>query len=117
MRPNAARQASIIALTDSALGHVAFMRLDGAAEFGDAIERLLHRLAVLVDGKDLGALAREQHGGGAAVAPAGADAAGAGDQRHLVLKPSGHWKSMRYCEPFRPSFSTSEPHFARSDLM
>jgi hypothetical protein len=63
---------------------------DHTAEFGDAIERLLHRLAVLVRGKDFCAFAREQHGGGPAVAPAGTDAAGSGDKRDLVLEASWH---------------------------
>ena len=85
----------------------------------DAIERLLHRLAALVDGEDLGALLREQHGGGAAVAPARADAAGAGDQRHLVLQAVRPWRgpSCDYCEPASPSFFTSVLHFSVSDLM
>ena len=90
MRPNADEAGVDHRLDRRAVGHVAFMRLDRAAELGDAFERLLHRLGALVDGEDLGALAREQHGGGPAIAPAGPDAAGAGHQRHLVLQPSCH---------------------------
>ena len=89
MRPKVLRQASTIARTCAIVGDVADMRGD-LAVIADARDSLGHRLRVLVDGKNLGAFAREQHRGGAAIAPAGADAPGAADQRHFSCNPSGH---------------------------
>ena len=108
-------QAATIAATDGIVGHVAFVGRDLAAGLARPRDGFLHRLAALVGGEDLGALLREAHRGGAAVAPARTDAARAGDQRDLALQTSGHEKS--YCEPRRPILSTSAPHFTRSDLM
>ena len=42
---------------------------------------------ITVNGKHFGALAREQHGGRLAVAPAWSDRARAGDDRNFVLQP------------------------------
>jgi hypothetical protein len=71
------------------LGHVALVRLDCAAGLADTLQRLLHRLAVLVGSEDLGALTRKQHRHRAPVAPAGTDATRTGDESHLVLKSTG----------------------------
>ena len=80
------------------LRHVAHLRIvEHVADMGhdlavvaDARHRLRHRIRILVDGKNLGALAREQHRRGAAVAPARADTAGAADQRYFARQTSGH---------------------------
>src|ERR1700722_1891646 len=60
------------------------------AVIADARHRLGHRIGVLVDGKNLGALARKQHRRGAAVAPARPDTAGARDQRYFSCKSPAH---------------------------
>ena len=74
----------------SAVGDVALMGDDLAADglhlghgLGDAVE-------IAIGGENLGAFLGETHAGGAAVAPAGADAAGAGDERDAILQASGH---------------------------
>ena len=69
--------------------HVADMGRD-LAVIADARHRLGHGVGVLIDGEDLGALAREQNRGGAAIAPAGSDAAGPGDQRDFAFDATGH---------------------------
>ncbi len=69
--------------------HIADMSGD-LAVIADARDRLGHRVGVLVDGKDLGALAREQHRGGAAIAPAGPDTARPDDQRDFSLDTPRH---------------------------
>ena len=60
------------------------------AVIADARHRFRHGVGILVDGKDFGALAREQYRGGAAIAPAGPDAAGPGDQRDFAFDASRH---------------------------
>src|SRR5580700_1353897 len=60
------------------------------AVVADARDRLRHRIGILVDGKNLGALAREQHRRGAAVAPARPNTAGAADQRYFSFESSRH---------------------------
>src|SRR3984957_13596392 len=60
------------------------------AVVADAGDRLGHRIGILVDGENLGALARKQHRRGAAVAPARPDTAGTADHRHFSRKTPGH---------------------------
>src|SRR5580693_9219258 len=60
------------------------------AVVADARHRLGHRIGILVDGKNLGALAREQHRRGAPIAPARPDTAGAADQRYFARQTSRH---------------------------
>src|SRR5262245_11010978 len=48
-----------------ALGHVAVVRRDRAAEGSDTVERLFHRLDGYIDGKDFRAFLRKDHRGGA----------------------------------------------------
>ena len=118
MRPNAVRQASTIALTDALFGHVAFMGADRAAELGDARDRLLHRLAVLVGGEDLGAFRANS----TAVArplpqPGPTHPAPVTSATLSCRRPAMPFCAQIYCVPFSPIFSTSAPHFTRSDLM
>ena len=85
------------------LGHGADLRIvEDVADMGcdiagrdlaviaDARHRLRHRIRGLVDGEDFRALAREQHGRGAAIAPAWPDATGPGNDRDFSLHPSRH---------------------------
>jgi hypothetical protein len=62
---------------------------DPALAFDDALG-LVRGLEVAIDAEHLGALAREQHRGRLAVAPARPDRPGAGDQRDLVLQSPAH---------------------------
>ena len=61
------------------------MQHDLAARRLHALDGLRGAVEIAVDGENLGAFLGEAHAGGAAIAPAGADAAGAGDDRDLVL--------------------------------
>ena len=65
------------------------MRRD-LAVVANARHRLRHGVGILVNGKDFRALAREQHRGGAAIAPAGPNAACPGDERDLSGNASRH---------------------------
>jgi len=60
------------------------------AVIANARHCLGHRVGVLVDGEDFGALACEQDRGGAPVAPAWPDAAGPDYKSDLVRNPSCH---------------------------
>ena len=63
---------------------------DLAAALADARDGLAHRLGIAIDRENPGAFASENHSGRAAVAPSRADAAGAGDERHLALQTFAH---------------------------
>ena len=63
-----------MALDRGVVRDVAFDGREAAAEFGDARGGLLHRREIAVDAIDRRAFLREQHGGGATIAPAGTDA-------------------------------------------
>ena len=65
------------------IGDVAEVRCDARG----LVHGFSERGGVAIDGKDLGAFFHEAHGGGAAIAPARADRAGAADDGDLVLKP------------------------------
>ena len=69
--------------------HVADMGRDFAV-IADALDRFGHRVGIFVDGKDLGAFARKQHRGGAAIAPARPDTSGADDQRDFSFDTTRH---------------------------
>jgi hypothetical protein len=73
--------------------HVADVSGD-LAVIADALKRLDHRVRVFIDSEDFGALAREQNRGGAAVAPARANAPRPDNQRNLALNPSRHLSSL-----------------------
>jgi hypothetical protein len=79
-----------MASTALGVGHVAHMGGDLAAAVAHARDGLAHRLGIAVDRENPGAFPGEDHRGGAAIAPARSDAAGAGDQRHLALQPFLH---------------------------
>jgi len=72
------------------LRHVGAERQREAAFIGDDVGRLLGGAQVDVDAEHLRAFARAGDRGRLAVAPAGADRAGADDQRDLVLKTIRH---------------------------
>ena len=55
------------------------------AVIADARDSLGHRLGCFVDGKDFGALAGEQHSGGAAIAPARTDTTSPGNERDFTF--------------------------------
>src|SRR4029079_8488423 len=74
------RGAGDIALMGDDLAAGRFHPLDG---FRDAVE-------IAVDGENLCAFLGETRGNGATVTPAGADAAGAGDDRDAVLQAPAH---------------------------
>lgn len=56
----------------------------------DALQRRAEGAGVAVDAEHARALAREEDRGGAAVAPAVADAPGAGDDGHAIGEPCAH---------------------------
>ena len=55
------------------------------AVIADARDGLGHRLGCFVDGEDFGALAGEQHRGGAAIAPARTDTTSPGNERDFAF--------------------------------
>ena len=57
---------------------------------GRSFDRFVERGGIAIDGKDLRAFLDEAHGRRAAIAPAGPDAARAGDDRDLAFKPRSH---------------------------
>ena len=85
-------------------------RADAALALDDA-PGLVGRREVEVDREYVGPLAREQHGGRLAIAPARADRARAGDQRHLAVEPPGH---VRLPLVFRPRKDASHGIAAQS---
>ena len=72
------------------VGDIALMQDDLAAGFLHALDRLGGAVEIAVDRENLGAFLGEAHAGGAAIAPAGPDAAGAGDDGDLALQTSAH---------------------------
>ena len=72
------------------VGDVALVHDDLAAGGLHALDRLGDAVEIAVDGENLGAFLGKAHAGGAAVAPAGADAAGAGDDGDPALQTSAH---------------------------
>ncbi|GAO25473.1 hypothetical protein ALISP_5293 [Alicycliphilus sp. B1] len=66
-----------------ALGHVAGARDEGAAASADEFGGLLQAGGIAVHAEHPGARLGKAHGDGAAIAPAGADGAGAGDKGGL----------------------------------
>jgi len=72
--------------------HVADMGGD-LAVIADARDGLGHRLGCFVDSEDFGALAGEQHRGGAAIAPARTDTTSPGNERDFALDSSCHTPS------------------------
>ena len=77
------------------VGDVAGMHDDFAACSFHFVDRLARAVAIAVDRKNPGALLGETHRGGAAIAPAGANAAGAGDDGDPALQTSAHDPSLR----------------------
>ena len=73
-----------------AVGHVAMLHHDLAAGGFHPLDRLGDAVEIAVDRENLGAFLGEAHAGRAPVAPAGADAAGAGDDGDPVLQTSAH---------------------------
>ena len=63
---------------------------DVAADGLHALDRLGGAVEIAVDRENLGAFLGKAHAGGAPVAPAGADAAGAGDDGDAALQTSAH---------------------------
>jgi hypothetical protein len=55
------------------------------AVIADARDSLGHRLGSFVDGEDFGALAGEQHRGGAAIAPTRTDTTSPGNERDFAF--------------------------------
>jgi hypothetical protein len=91
MRPWRSTQPWTIRATASRRGDVARDRLEVAAGGADPREGLLRRVEIAIDADDRCALLGEPHGDGAAVAPAGPRAGGAGDDRDLAREPTrGH---------------------------
>ena len=91
MRPNRFTQSSTAALTSLGLGHVDAARDAGAAFLLDDGLGDVGCLLAQIDAIDLGALARQQHGRGLAVAPhlgvgIVADRAGTGYEGDFVLE-------------------------------
>jgi hypothetical protein len=80
------------------VGDIALRRGEAAAELGDARDGFLHRGEVAVGAEHPRSFLGEEHGGGAAIAPAGADRAGAADDDDddddLVLEALGHVSSL-----------------------
>lgn len=72
------------------IGDVGFAQRRSAAFSLDQAHSFVRGLPVAVGDQDLGAFAREQDGGCAAVAPAGADRARAGYERDLVGETPQH---------------------------
>ena len=72
------------------VGDVALLQHDLAANGFHAFDRLGGAVEITVDAENLGAFLGKAHRGGAAVAPAGTDAAGAGDNRNASLQASAH---------------------------
>ncbi len=66
------------------------VRHDFAARGLHALDGLCDALEIAVDSKYLGAFFGEAHGGGAPIAPAGADAARAGNDRNASLQTLAH---------------------------
>src|ERR1019366_764101 len=73
-----------------AVGDVALMGDDIAAGRLHPFDRLGDAVEIAGDRENLGAFLGEAHRGSAAIAPAGADTAGAGDNRDPVLQTSAH---------------------------
>ena len=73
-----------------AVGDVALMHDDVAADGFDFVDGFGGAFGIAVDGKDFRAFLGEAHAGGAAVAPAGPDRARAGDDGDPVLQTLGH---------------------------
>ncbi len=71
----------------------------GAAFIGNHFAGFLSGAGVQIDGKNLRALLGETHGGGLAVAPAGADRAGAGDDGDAIVQASAHVALLRQSSP------------------
>jgi hypothetical protein len=76
-------------------GDIGRKRAPVAALAGDDVGCLLRGREVHVGAEHLGALAGAGDGSGLAVAPAGADRAGTGDERDLVLQAIGHGPFFR----------------------
>ena len=76
-----------------ALCHVGAERQREAALARDDVRGLLRGRVIDVDAEHLRAFARAGYRGRLAVTPAGADRAGADDQRDLVLQAVSHWPS------------------------
>ena len=72
------------------VGDVAWMGDDLAACGFHPLDRLGGAVEIAVDRENLGAFLGKPDGGGAAVAPAGSDAAGAGDDGNASLQASAH---------------------------
>ena len=90
-----------------AVGHVAAERLDGAANFAHACEGLLEPGGIAVDREDLCPFLRESEGRGSAIAPPGADAAGAGHDSNLVGEALVHGNRCRLAAADRVSVSSN----------
>src|ERR1700674_2582184 len=74
----------------SIVGDVALMQHDFAAHRLDALDGFRGALKIALDTENLGAFLGKPNSSGAAIAPAGADAAGAGDDGDLALQPPAH---------------------------
>src|SRR6185369_17800065 len=85
------------------LGEVANMALNLVTRFFHQGKRFRKGLLAAVDGEDFRAFLGEAHRGGAAVAPAGPDRAGAADDGDFSLKAFFHG------DYFRKSRRTSAP--------
>jgi hypothetical protein len=72
------------------VGDIALVRDDFATHRLHALDGLCNAVQLAVDCKYPGAFFRKAHGGGAPVAPAGADAACAGDDRNASLQTLAH---------------------------
>src|SRR6185437_323486 len=81
------------------VGDVARMHDDFAAHRLHAFDGFLRAVGIAVHREDFRAFLREADGGGAAVAPARADAAGPGDDGNAVLQTSGHGSFPLYAKP------------------
>ena len=91
MRPNLSRQAFDHRGDRLAVGDVALMRMRSPCRRRRRLlDRLAHAVEIAVDRENLRAFLREAHGAGAAIAPARADAAGAGDDRDFAVQPIAH---------------------------
>ena len=90
MVPNAPRHASTIRGDVGTRRHAAGMGHDRGARVAGERQRLLQPLRLAVHGEHARALLGQPHRDRAAVAPAGADAAGAGDDCYLVLESRVH---------------------------
>src|SRR5581483_1216646 len=100
------------------VGDVALVGNDRAGIAAGLLQRLLDRIEIAVDREHLGAFLGEAHCGGPAVAPAGADAAGAGDNRYFTRQPIAHsaFRQPSRCAVTRAS-STATPSPGRSSAV